>query len=75
MNSAEKTALALLYAPTSTELCRALPPIGQGLQTSLELVAERPSLAAVNQAAAQVAGAQAYLQRLREALSREGAAS
>lgn len=63
------------YAPTVAELSAQLPTIGHSLAQAMDALRRSPSLAVANQVAAQLAGAQAYVQRLREALNRETAES
>lgn len=63
-----------LYNPGVSDLASQLPLVGRGLSEGLQALAQRPSLGAANQVAAQLAGAQAYVQQLRAAITREEAA-
>ena len=63
-----------LYTPDVADLASQLPLVGRGLAEGFHTLAAKPSMSAANQVAAQLAGAQAYLQQLRAAISREEAA-
>lgn len=69
--AARAVVVAEIYAPTIASLSRQLPEIGTGIADALAALSRCPSKARAQQAAAQVAGAQAYLRRLMEALARE----
>jgi len=62
-----------IYAPSMDELARQLSDAGTGIADALAALARQPTPARARQAAAQLAGAQACLQRLQAAL-REGGA-
>ena len=73
--SVRAAVLADIYAPSIEALARQLPEIGTGIADALAALARCPSHTRLSQAAAQVAGAQAYLRRLQEALVREASGS
>jgi hypothetical protein len=63
---------AALHAPSATELLRALPDVGDGLQGQLHELSARPSADRCEAAARNLDGARLTVMRLREALLREG---
>jgi hypothetical protein len=59
------------HAPRSVDLVQQLPEIGAGLEASLRKLAQAPSIGATSQCLAQLAGAQTFIAKVREALQRE----
>lgn len=64
---------AALYAPTSEELRRLLPEVGEGIAGQMAELAYRPSIERVDRLIAALSGAQVTARKFREALAREGA--
>lgn len=71
MNAAQR-AYAALYSPTAEDLRRGLPEIAEGLQSQLMGLYARPDVDAATHVAANLAGAQRAVLRLRERLIAEG---
>lgn len=61
------------YEPTKADLAPHCAEIGDGLADLLRLLAVAPTAARVKQAIAQVRGAQAFLERMKDAIARDGA--
>jgi hypothetical protein len=74
IGSESMRAYAALYAPSSDELRRQLPDIGENLGTQLSELSARPSLDRCDRIAASLTGVQLTVQKLREAMVREGSA-
>lgn len=67
-------AYAALYAPTSEDLRRLLPEIGETLAAQLAELCRSPTIQRCDDLAINLTGAQAQVRKLREALAREGGA-
>lgn len=63
---------AASYAPDAEALRTSLPDIGEGICAQLHELYARPSVERAERVAANLAGAQRAVLRLREALLREG---
>ena len=63
---------AALQGPSVEDLRRGLPEIGSGLESQFHGLYERPSAAAAESLAANLAGAHRACLRLAEAIRREG---
>jgi len=72
MNPSPAEQYAALYAPTSADLRRTLPDVGEGLSAQLQELSAHPTPDGCDRLAINLAGAQSAVRKLREALLREG---